>query len=283
MYEFRSSLVTIFPPTVTDILDILLLTFVIYKIIQFMKETRAGVLIKGIILLVLTYAAVELLQMHVMSWLFGRIFNLGILAIIILFQPEIRRTIEKFGNAGVSTLMNLSLNSSDKGESDWNAAIDSVCDACEDFHKDNVGALIVFERETKLGEYISSGTVINAVPSKELLENIFFKNSPLHDGAVIVREGELLAAGCFLPKPQNDDLIEKSLGSRHRAAIGMSENSDAVIVVVSEENGGISLAENGELTRNIRTRDELKSMLRTRILPKKIHPVKKTDAKQVKA
>ncbi len=276
LYEIKSTLHTIFPPSVADILDIIVLTVVIYKIIQFMRETRAGVLAKGVALLVASYLLSIVLKMQVISWLLEKCFSLGFLAIIILFQPELRRMIEKVSTVSSNTIMNLNFSGDADEDSAWPKAIDAICDACEQFHKEKTGALFVIERDTRLGEYISSGTEMNAIPSKELFGNIFFKNSPLHDGAVIVRSGYILAAGCFLPKPQFEDNIENSLGSRHRAAIGMSENSDAVIVVVSEENGGISLAENGELIRDIRTRDELKTMLRTRILPKRIKYQKKS-------
>ena len=159
-------------------------------------------------------------------------------------------------------------------------AIDVICESCEDLSASTTGALIVIERETKLGEQINTGTILNAVPSKELFGNIFFKNTPLHDGAVIMRDGIILAAACFLPKPEKEELINKALGSRHRAAIGMSENSDAIIIVVSEETGAISVAENGELTRGY-SKDTLKKTLRAKLLPEKT-PKEKSQDKQSK-
>ena len=147
-------------------------------------------------------------------------------------------------------------------------AIDAICDSCQDLSSTATGALIVVEMETKLGEQIETGTVMQAVPSKELFGNIFYPKTPLHDGAVIIRDGIILAAACFLPKPQNEERINKELGSRHRAAIGISENSDSIVVVVSEETGAISVAENGKLTRGL-SRDELKKYLRDRIISEK--------------
>jgi diadenylate cyclase len=160
----------------------------------------------------------------------------------------------------------------------WRQPIEAICDACEDLSATLTGALIVIEQESKLGEQIATGTVINAVPSKELFGNIFYPKTPLHDGAVIMRDGMVLAAACFLPKPQKEELINKALGSRHRAAIGMSENSDALIIVVSEETGAISVAENGELKRGF-TRDSLKRFLRGVLIPQNSSKSSKAAAK----
>jgi diadenylate cyclase len=163
--------------------------------------------------------------------------------------------------------------------SQWHDAIEAICDSCVDMSATKTGALIVIERQTKLGEQIETGTLMKAAPSKELFENIFFKNSPLHDGAVIMRNGKIHAAACFLPKPQKEELINKKLGSRHGAAIGMSENSDAIIVAVSEETGQISIAHNGEIMRDF-TKFKLNQYLRENLIPetpetKKIIPIKK--------
>ena len=146
------------------------------------------------------------------------------------------------------------------------SAIRAVCDASMKLSSTRTGALIIFERKTKLGEQIATGTLLDCVPSAAMLGNIFVPNTPLHDGAVIIRDGKILAAGCFLPKPEKEELINKQLGSRHRAAIGMSENSDAIVIVVSEETGTISVAENGELTRGY-VEDTLKKLLYNRLLP----------------
>lgn len=169
--------------------------------------------------------------------------------------------------------------SSDELTSQWNNAIEAICDSCMDLSSTKTGALIVIERQTKLGEQIANGTIINAKPSKELFGNIFYPNTPLHDGAVIIRDGIILAAACFLPKPQKEELINKKLGSRHRAAIGMSENSDAVIVVVSEETGQISVAENGVLVRDF-TRFRLNEYLHEAVIPKPVDSKKKLPVRK---
>ena len=183
---------------------------------------------------------------------------------IVLFQPELRRVLEKFGRTkfGIQLLGLGSVGGDIKQK--WDNAIEAICDSCVELSASCTGALIVCERQTKLGEQIETGTILNALPSKEVFGNIFYPKTPLHDGAVIMREGMILAAACFLPKPQNDAAINKKLGSRHRAAIGMSENSDAVVIVVSEETGQISVAMNGVLTRDY-TREKLKETLEKEI------------------
>jgi len=186
---------------------------------------------------------------------------------MIIFQPEIRRAVEKLGHTQFG-LKSLGFGgTSDEMTAKWETAIDAICDSCVELSSTCTGALIVIEQKTKLGEQIENGTIINAQPSKELFGNIFYPKTPLHDGAVIMRDGMILAAACFLPKPQKEELINKKLGSRHRAAIGMSENSDALVIVVSEETGQISVAENGNLTRNY-TRDKLHHLLTEHLIPK---------------
>ncbi len=271
LYKMDSYVNSILPIEFWDIVDIAVLAFLIYKGILIVKEIRAGGLIKGIVLIFAVYLIMSFVRMKVMAYLLRSVFDIGLLAVVVLFQPELRRFLEKMGHSKVSKLpvfSSLASDNSDLLSQKWSNAIEAICDACEDLSATTTGALIVIEQETKLGEQIDTGTIINAEPSKELFGNIFYPKTPLHDGAVIMRDGIILAAACFLPKPQKEETINKALGSRHRAAIGMSENSDAVIVVVSEETGTISIAENGELTRNL-TRDSLKKYLRTRILPEK--------------
>ena len=271
MYTMSSYIQSIFPITFWDILDIAILAVLIYKAIQIIKETRAAGLLKGIAFLLVAYVIMEKLEMKAMTFIMQNVLDIGLIAFIVLFQQEIRRVLEKLGHSGmkkIPVLSSITSESSDSITVKWNNAIEAICDACEDLSATTTGALIVIERETKLGEQIDTGTVVNAVPSKELFGNIFFKNTPLHDGAVIMRDGIVLAAACFLPKPQNEERINKALGSRHRAAIGMSENSDALVVVVSEETGSISVAENGNLDRNF-TRDSLKKHLRQKLIPEK--------------
>ncbi len=276
LYSLSSIINSIWPIRVWDVLDIAVLTVLIYKGFTLVKETRAGGLIKGVILIFVAYLIMDVVQMRAMAYLLKSVFEVGLLAIVVLFQPELRKTLEKMGHSKVSKLpmfSSLTLESGDALASKWSAAIEAICDACEDLSATTTGALIVIEQESKLGEQIDTGTILNAAPSKELFGNIFYPKTPLHDGAVIMRDGMILAAACFLPKPQREETINKALGSRHRAAIGMSENSDAVVIVVSEETGTISVAENGDLTRGY-TRDSLKKLLRTKLLPEK-KPVQK--------
>ena len=179
---------------------------------------------------------------------------------IVLFQPELRRALEKAGRTKFGIRLFGLGQDNDELKQRWNPAIEAICDSCVELSATCTGALIVVERQVRLGEQIETGTILNATPSKEVFGNIFYPKTPLHDGAVIMRDGIILAAACFLPKPAKDALINKKLGSRHRAAIGMSENSDAIVIVVSEETGQISVALNGELTRDY-THDKLKALL----------------------
>lgn len=271
IYQIDSYINSILPIEFGDIIDIAVLAFLIYRGILIVKEIRAGGLIKGIVLIFAVYLLMNIAQMNVMAYLLKNVFDIGLLAIVVIFQPELRRFLEKMGHSKVSKLpvfSSLTSDNSDVLSQKWGTAIEAICDACEDLSATTTGALIVIEQETKLGEQIDTGTVINAEPSKELFGNIFYPKTPLHDGAVIMRDGIVLAAACFLPKPQKEETINKALGSRHRAAIGMSENSDAIVIIVSEETGTISIAENGEITRGF-TRDSLKKYLRTRLLPEK--------------
>ncbi|MDO5559606.1 MAG: diadenylate cyclase CdaA [Oscillospiraceae bacterium] len=247
-----------------DLLDIVLLTFIVYKLIKIIRETRAGQLIKGIMLILVAYMLCDFLNIKTMKFILSAILSNGFIAIFIMFQPELRRALEKVGRTSMSKISFFSEHSSEY-TAKWVRAIDEICDACEELSATTTGALIVIERQTKLGEQLSTGTIMNAVPSKELFGNIFYPKTPLHDGAVIMRDGMIIAAACFLPKPEREELINKKLGSRHRAAIGMSENSDAIIIVVSEETGTISIALNGELSRNYTSRS-LKKFLTEEIL-----------------
>jgi len=237
---------------IVDFLEILLLSYLVYKLLIFVRETRAVQLLRGIVIVILILFIIRQLDysrtLRVLGFLNETFFSIGLMAVIVMFQPELRRALEKMGRTKV--VQTLTFNGADAG-ADMGAAIEQIAGACEKLSRSATGAIIVMERKTKLGEQVSTGTVLNAAPSAELLGNIFFPNSPLHDGAVIIRDGMVLAAGCFLPKPQNEELISKNLGTRHRAAIGVSEISDAVVIVVSEETGIISIAENGSLKRGL--------------------------------
>ena len=256
------SVISTFKPI--DVLDVLILTYVIYLLLKLIRETRAGQLVKGIIFLVAGYFVSKAIGLKVVSYLLQNALSMGVLAMIILFQPELRRALEKAGRSKFGIrLFGLGQNS-DELKQKWKPAIDAICDSCVELSATCTGALIVVERQVRLGEQIETGTILNATPSKEVFGNIFYPKTPLHDGAVIMRDGIILAAACFLPKPAKDALINKKLGSRHRAAIGMSENSDAIVIVVSEETGQISVAINGKLTRDY-THDKLKVLLEEQI------------------
>lgn len=279
LYSLLNVLKTI---QIIDIIDILLLTYIVYKAIKLIRETRAGQLIKGIMLLLITYVLCNLFEFKAITFILKKAIDVGLIAILIMFQPELRRVLEKVGRTSVSQF-NMFGDNSQLISSQWISAIDEICQACEELSATTTGALIVVERKTKLGEQINTGTLLNAMPTKELFGNIFYPKTPLHDGAVIIRDGIVLAAACFLPKPEREELINKKLGSRHRAAIGMSENSDAIIIVVSEETGIISIAHNGELTRNY-NKVTLKNYLTAQIIPSNLYieQNKKISKKKVK-
>lgn len=229
-----------------DIIDICIVAFLFYWVFKFVRDRRAGKLLVGLIFLVVLLLISDLLDMHALNFILTNLFSVGIVALVIVFQPELRSALEKVGGESLKNF---------KGKMDIEevsvvrSAIRETCKAAEELSHTRTGALIVFERTTRLGDYIRTGTSVDAITSSFLLGNIFFNKAPLHDGAVIIRDGRVHAAGCFLPLSNSDDII-KDLGTRHRAAIGMSENSDAVILVVSEENGIISVAVEGELKRN---------------------------------
>ncbi|MBP5378320.1 MAG: diadenylate cyclase CdaA [Ruminococcus sp.] len=248
----------------TDVIDVVILTYVIYLLLKLIRETRAGQLVKGIILLVAGYFVSKYLELKVVSYLLEKTLSMGVLAMIVLFQPELRRALEKAGRTKFGIRMFGLGQDNDEMKQRWNPAIEAICDSCVELSATCTGALIVVERQVRLGEQIETGTILNATPSKEIFGNIFYPKTPLHDGAVIMRDGIILAASCFLPKPAKDALINKKLGSRHRAAIGMSENSDAIVIVVSEETGQISVALNGDLTRDY-THDKLKALLEDKL------------------
>ncbi|HAP79820.1 MAG TPA: TIGR00159 family protein [Ruminococcus sp.] len=253
--------------TIVDFVDIAILSYLIYLLIKLVRETRAGQLVKGIVLLALGYLISSIVGLKSIKYIISTILNIGLIAIIILFQPELRRALEKVGRTKLGFNLFGFGESQDELTEKWSDAIQSICDSCVELSATCTGALIVIERQTKLGEQIETGTILNALPSKEIFGNIFYPKTPLHDGAVIMRDGIILAAACFLPKPQKEELVNKKLGSRHRAAIGMSENSDAVVIVVSEETGQISVAMDGVLTRDY-THEKLKNLLIQELISK---------------
>ena len=228
-----------------DIIDIVLVSLIIYYVIKFISDKRASKLAIGICIIIFMLLLSEFFDMVAINFLFSNIVQVGLIALVIVFQPELRSALEKIGGAGIG--LKILSDSKEHGNSD--AGIDNICQAAQDLARNYTGALIVIERNTPLGDIIKSGTVINADIDVSLLKNIFFNKAPLHDGAVVIKNHRIYAAGCFLPLSTKDDII-KDLGTRHRAAIGMSENSDAIIIVVSEETGTISIAVDGQLRRN---------------------------------
>ena len=234
--------------TFVDVLDILLLSMLLYVVYKFLRDRSAGKLALGVLLFLGVLTVSSVLEMHAIQFIFQNFYQIGLLAVIIVFQPELRAGLEKMGTTPFSGLKGLAF-SDTKEIANITADIDVICEAVCDMARSKTGALIVIERSTKLGEYIKSGVLVNAQMSPFLLRNIFFNKAPLHDGAVIIRGHRIFAAGCFLPLSTKDDIVQ-SLGTRHRAAIGMSEASDAVVIVVSEETGIISLATDGSLKRN---------------------------------
>lgn len=240
-----------------DIIDIIGVAFLLYYIYKFIRDRRAGKLALGVAFIIAFQILSDILEMHAMQYILQNVLQVGLITLVVLFQPELRSALEKMGGESLRGIRSIG---EQKGMSPVYAAIDSVVAAVVDMSASKTGALIVFERSTKLGDLILTGTVINADPTPFLIKNVFFNKAPLHDGALIVRDGRLYAAGCLLPLSTNPDII-KDLGTRHRAAIGMSENSDAVVVVVSEETGTVSIAYEGKLKRGF-SRSSLSKELR---------------------
>lgn len=241
---------------ILDFVDIILIAVFLYYAFRFIRDRSAGKLIVGIAILLIIQLFAKNFGLLAVDYILGNFFKIGVLALIILFQPEFRSALEKMGSEPLKGLKNIG----EKNPMQKRAQmIDSICNSCHKMSMDKTGALIAIERETKLGEYIGNGTLINALPSSPLIENIFFKNSPLHDGAVIFRDERLYAAGCFLPLTSSEEF--KNLGTRHHAALGLSEVSDAIVIVVSEQTGTISVALNGKLKRNVDLRNFLRSIL----------------------
>ena len=248
---------------ILDVVDILLLTIVLFFVYRFIRDRRAGKLLIGLGLVLALSLLGDALELPATRFIFSDFRQIGVIAILILFQPEFRSALEKVGGTPLSGIRTITADSRDSAMT--NAEIEAICTAAGDLSRDKVGALIVIEQSTKLGEYIKSGVMIDATISPYLLKNIFFNNAPLHDGAVIIRSGRICAAGCFLPLSTQDD-INKDLGTRHRAALGLSEISDAIVIVVSEETGTISLAVDGNLERNYNY-NSLKQALNARLSP----------------
>ncbi|MBA4496037.1 diadenylate cyclase CdaA [Paenactinomyces guangxiensis] len=250
---------------VNDVVDILIVSYVIYQLLVLLRGTRAVQLLKGVTVLIAIWLISNVFHLSTLQWLIENLSSVGVIAVIIIFQPELRRALEQLGRGG---FFNRSRQVKDQIAA---KVVGEVTKAVSYFAEHHIGALIVIERQTGLSDYIETGTVLEAKLSSELLKNIFLPLAPLHDGAVIVRNGQLMAAGCYLPLSENP-FISKELGTRHRAGIGMSEISDAVTVIVSEETGQISLAIQGNLERGL-SEEEFVSRLYEELKPpeKNIH------------
>lgn len=225
-----------------DIIDILVVSYAIYKLIQLVRETRAEQLLKGFIAILVISRISAALNLYTVSWVINNLLTVGMVLIIVVFQPELRRIFEKLGRSNNL----LSFNKIDNEQAKFKS--EELTNAVASLARQKIGALIVIERKVGLSDIAESGTLINGKLSSELLINIFIPNTPLHDGAVIINDDKIVAAGCFLPLT-NDPTLSQEMGTRHRAALGMSEKSDAFIIVVSEETGTISVVENGVISR----------------------------------
>ncbi len=238
LYSFKSI-------GISDILDILLVAYLIYRLVGLVRTSSAARVAKAIVLLLLITWLTGVVEMHVINFLLNKILELGVIALLILFQPELRRALERFGSKNFKELLG-----SKTPKTDMEEAILATVRACEVMSRERIGVLLVFEREAGLDDCFKTGTVIDAKVTEQLLRNLFFPKSALHDGAVIIRNGRVAAAGCVMPLTENHQL-SSDLGTRHRAAVGTSEVSDAVVVIVSEETGTISVAVGGMLKRHL--------------------------------
>jgi len=246
---------------VWDIVDILIIAYIIYRVLAVMRRTSSGSVVKGIVLILLVAWFANFFELTVMQFLLGQMLQLGILVLVVLFQPELRKLFEQMGTSKLNVIFKK------RGKlENIEAGIQSVVAAAAAMSKNHTGAIIVIEREVGLDDYAVTGTRIDASLSAELIQNIFFHNSPLHDGALIIRDGRLLAAACMMPLSNNINL-SRDLGMRHRAGIGISERSDAVAVIISEQNGTISVAVDGMLKRHL-SKDTFEKLLRNELITK---------------
>ena len=229
----------------SDYLDILVVAILIYKLLPLLKTPSVMRIARTVIALVVVAWLTNIMKLHTLSWILNQFLAVGLLTFVILFQPELRRMLDHLGNVKLSNFFGVS-----RPVAEMDAVIAQTVMACEIMSREKVGALIVFAREQRLDEYIKTGTIIDSQVSEQLLRNIFFKNSPLHDGALIIQDGRIVAAGCVLPLSDSPRLGSE-LGTRHRDGVGMSEVSDAVVVIVSEENGVISVTSGGMLKRHL--------------------------------
>ena len=257
---------------ITDVLDISIMSFAIYKLLSLVRSTRAENILKGIVIFILALWLSSLLNLRGINYILSYVVEWGVLALFVVFQPELRRGLEQLGSKNIRLLRFLT---PEQRSTELEKAIDQTVVACTEMSRSRTGVLIVFERSLVLNDMLRSGTELDARVSSELLKNIFFVKAPMHDGAVIIRNGRILGAGCMLPLSKNVNL-SRDLGMRHRAGIGMSENSDAVVVIVSEETGSISVAIGGMLKRHLMP-ETLSKLLKNELMPA---PEQETDTRK---
>lgn len=248
--------------SLADIIDVLIMTFIIYKLLVLIRKTQAARVLKGIVLLVVALAIASLAGLNVINFLLSNTLQLGLIAILVLFQPELRRMLETVGGSGSLAKI---IGKGEEDSGDMENVIAQVVSATSTLSQQRIGMLLVFERSIRLDEVVKTGTVIDSAVTSMLIRNIFFPKAALHDGATIIRDGRMLAAGCVLPLTTNNNL-SPDLGTRHRAGVGVSEVSDAVVVIVSEETGSVSVAIGGMLKRHLKS-DTLAALLRNELMP----------------
>ena len=229
----------------TDYLDILLVAFLIYRLLPLIRTPNTMRVAKAVVVVMVILGLAEVLHLYAMSFILNQFLSIGLIALVVLFQPELRRMLDHLGSVQLRGLLG-----GVKPVAEMDMVISQTVAACDCMSREKVGALIVFAREARLDDFIKTGTIIDGQVSEQLIRNIFFPKAALHDGAMIIREGRATAAGCVLPLSQSDRL-SADLGTRHRAGVGMSENSDAIVIIVSEETGTISVAEGGMLKRHL--------------------------------
>ena len=265
---FSEFLDMIFRININDVVDILIVTYIFYKVFMFIKDTRAEQVLKGIVLLFVITQISKIFKLHTLYWILIKTLDLGFIAALIIFQPELRAGLEYIGRTKFSFF---SKNNISVSQEKLNNTIEEIVEALYSLSRQKIGALIILERHTKIGDIINTGTSIDGEVSRQLLINIFIPNTPLHDGAVVIRDSEIKAAACFLPLTQSKDL-SKELGTRHRAAIGVSEVSDCISLIVSEETGDVSIAKAGKIYRKI-SKERMTNILRSNL---KITPQEKS-------
>ena len=265
---FSEFLDMIFRININDVVDILIVTYIFYKVFMFIKDTRAEQVLKGIVLLFVITQISKIFKLHTLYWILIKTLDLGFIAALIIFQPELRAGLEYIGRTKFSFF---SKNNISVSEEKLNKTIEEIIEALYSLSRQKIGALIILERNTRIGDIINTGTSIDGEVSRQLLINIFIPNTPLHDGAVVIRDSEIKAAACFLPLTQSKDL-SKELGTRHRAAIGVSEVSDCISLIVSEETGDVSIAKAGKIYRKI-SKERMTNILRSNL---KVTPQEKS-------